>query len=84
MDIYDPLLPQFGIKRLTNLKKPTLAEFDLTERDLGQVPQLLAARIYRVAVSRIGVWTAAIIGALSVWGSMKKPDRFSAAHSLAF
>mgnify|MGYP006448561247 FL=1 len=57
-------------------RKPTLAEFGLTERDIGQVPQLLAERIDRVAVSRIGVGTAAVIGLLSVWGIYEKTGSF--------
>ena len=57
-------------------KKPTLAEFGLTERDLGKVPQRLAERIDRVAVSRIGVGTATVIGALSVWGIYEKTGSF--------
>ena len=57
-------------------KEPKLAEFGLTERDLGQVPQLLAERIDRVAVSRIGVGTATVIGVLSVWGMYEKTGSF--------
>ena len=57
-------------------KEPTLAEFGLTERDLGLAPLLLAERIDRVAVSRIGVGVAAVIGLLSVWGIYEKTGSF--------
>ena len=57
-------------------KEPTLAEFGLTERDLDLAPLLLAERIDRVAVSRIGVGVAAVIGLLSVWGIYEKTGSF--------
>ena len=57
-------------------KKPTLAEFGLKEQDLGPVPHLLAERIDRVTMSRIGVGVASIIGLLSIWGVYEKTGSF--------